>query len=268
MAEEVFLFLREGLEWTIEASKLLICGLERQASPSVENPQNFAKHIERITCAAPPAAGLKGIVRGGAHDGAAASSGKFIPEHVNAARVGFSGDDDHRGAFFLGESRGDGAHFIRGIQDRGLEDADSVGRHAFVDQNAQIIKIFSDVGDTHSPQRIARLGGARQPDFRRVSRAVKPGRFHGAYGEASTEHGDGLGFFGRVFDDEPAADAENKDDGSEEERTAEREENPARAVWLSGGHDLAVVSHDAAGESYSVPQKWSMRRAQAKLTDW
>ena len=109
MAEEVFLFLREGLEWTIEASKLLIYGMERQASPSVENPQNFAKHIERITCAAPPAAGLKGIVRGGAHDGAAASSGKFIPEHVNAARVGFSGDDDHRGAFFLGESRGDGA---------------------------------------------------------------------------------------------------------------------------------------------------------------
>lgn len=60
-----------------------------------------------------------------------------------------------------------------------------------------------------------------EPDFLGIALAIELGGFEGADGHAAAEDGDGLSVIEGIFDNQPAADAEETDDRGDEYQQAE-----------------------------------------------
>src|SRR6266567_5085175 len=187
--------------------------MQGQAGPGVQQAQNFAHYIESIAGGAPPVPGIERIARGGAHNGLTVPGSESAPKQANATRVGLGGNNNDGFVLPAGENSRDGSDFVDGIHDRRFEDVNRFQRDSFVKENELAVIVLPGERNAQAFQSFGGFGGVGQPDFRRVSRAVKFRGFHGAQRHRAAEHHDRSGFHERVFQHQPAAETEKDYDG-------------------------------------------------------
>lgn len=136
----------------------LIRGTKWQARPGIENPQHFSHNVEGIAARFPPASGFERVIRRGVHNRAAAAAGEAAPKNSCPARVNLAGNENHARAVCLLKGSGYCCDFIRGIDDRWIENADGLGRHTFVLKDPPIVEIFSGERDVHGSEGFAGFG--------------------------------------------------------------------------------------------------------------
>lgn len=229
---------------------------QRQSKPHIEHAKDFAHDVEHVGCGMPPAHGIEWIGRGSAHDDAGVAVAVFFPESVNAARVGFCGDDDHGGGVLLFGFGGDRAYFIGGVGDCGSQRV-NVGRwNEPMLQDTRAESIFAGIVDIECGERRGGFVWMREPDLRRPAQLVEPGSFERSHWNAAAEDNDRARFFQRIFDDEPAANVEkqHRDDGDCEEHSNRENPEDAGAPSLRGlgfiqdcGREWVVGKHGKTG---------------------
>src|SRR5580658_2270212 len=255
---------------------------ERHSGPSVQDAQDFANHVESAAGRAPPATGLKGVVRSGPNNRLSAACGEPLPENSRPPCVDFTRYDDHGASFFLRQCYRGCRDFVRRVHDGRLKQANGVGRYAFVHQNLLVVDLLPGVDDAHRGKRGTWLRRVGQPYLWGVAFSIQFRGFPGSHGHASTKDEDGLRFFKWVFHDQPAADAQEKDGGNEQQQTNNAKAHPAASPALARRdfriiairhsrtvprtYSLPSQSQGRVGASYPPRDGWSIRRTHATLT--
>lgn len=175
---------------------------------------------------------------------------------MNAAGVGFCGDDDHDGSVLLFRFGRDGEDFIGGVADCRRQRVNVGWRDPAVLQDASVESVFAGLVDIEGGERCGRFIGVRQPDLRRPSDLIEAGGFERSHWDAAAEDDNRVRFFERVLDDEPSSDIKkqhnSRGEGEEQcDRADPWRAGPRRARRLGiiegCGREWIVGEHGKSG---------------------
>jgi|SRR5579859_774477 len=225
------------------------CTSQRQARPGIHDPEDFADNVESVTGTAPPMARVKGIVCGGANYSAAFSRSKLSPKQPRTARMGLAGDQNDRTVFFWLERFTNHADFVGCVDDRCFQNVNGVCRDSCVNQNAGAVNLFSFEANSHGIQGFSGFRSASEPNLRRITLAIKLGRFQGADRHSSAEDGNSACLTQGIFHDEPPPYTEKckqhqgqeatSDGGKNKSASVSRPDNSGSGVWGISHRKLA-----------------------------
>ncbi len=142
--------------------------------------------------------------------------------------------------------------------------------HAFVQQHLPVVSVLAYEGYRHRSKGCAGFRGIRQPNFGRIPFAIQFRGFDSPQGHAPADDNDGLGFIKGVFHDEPAANAEEKDHGTEQQEPDEAKHNAASSLrvaelWLSELFSVAIGQHPSVGWANPIARERCGQFAKRKL---
>ena len=162
--------------------------LEREPGPGVREAERFPHDVERAARGAPPVSGIEGIIVGVVNVKGRLTDDELFPDEPRAAGVSLRRDEHDAVEAFGARGLGDFFHFILGVDDGLIEDADFFERHAELDEDGLVVESFADVIDAERMQFICGVRGASDPNLRGQALAEDFRGFSGAVGHAAAEN--------------------------------------------------------------------------------
>jgi dTDP-glucose 4,6-dehydratase len=170
---------------------------------------------------------IVGIVIRITHDQMQVGSSAAIPNRANAARVRFGSDDDNGIQTFGFHVAGNFIHFGFRVCRGFFKDAHGVYRHSEHNQNFLVVEILADKVNTELGKLIGRTDRLRNPNLFCDAEMIDASRLDRALRQLAAEYDDGIRGRERIFDNEPAADAEKSQRGQHEQEREHSERDPA-----------------------------------------